>query len=59
MEIFHLEIFFGFGVAVSKENADLARRRRSLRLFLATKSTTKNRERDLVYHICDQKFSDK
>ena len=45
--------FFGFGVVASKENADLARRRRIWRLFSATKSTTKNRERDLVYQICD------
>ena len=40
--------FCGFGVVASKENADLARRRRIWRLFSATKSTTKNRERDLV-----------
>ena len=37
MEIFHLEIFFGFRVAVSKENADLARRRRILRTFFGNK----------------------
>ena len=46
--------FFGFGVVASKENADLARRRRIWRLFSATKSTTQNRERDLVYQICNE-----
>ena len=51
---FFVQRFFGFGVfASSKENADLARRRRIWRFFPVTKSTIKNRERDLVYHICD------
>ena len=40
--------FFGFGVVASKENADLARRRRIWRLFSATKSTTKT-EHAILY----------
>jgi hypothetical protein len=57
MEIFSPEIFsvLGCGMAVSKENADLARRRRIFGVFFsATKSTIKNRERGLVYQICDK-----
>ena len=49
MEFFRPEIFFGFGVVASKENADLARRRRIWRLFSATKVPPKTE--NAILHI--------
>ena len=49
MEIFQSRDFFGFGMAVSKENADLARRRRIFGVFFRQQKTPSKTENAVLY----------